>query len=281
LREIRDRPFFLAVGFLKPHIPFIAPKKYWDLYDPAMLPMPPRLAPPDGAPFYTMYSWQDTRRYWGMARQGRLTEEQTRGMIHGYYACISFVDAQVGRLLQEIERLGLRERTIVILWGDHGYNLGDYGEWDKRNDYETSTRSPLLLRVPGQRPGLRTNALVEFVDIYPSLCELASLPVPAVLEGTSFRPLLDDPARPWKRAVFSHITRHVETAGFTIGHAMRTEHYRFVEWANESGSLREHELYDHRVDPMETVNIAYQPPVLEALTAQLRAGWQAARPAGL
>jgi len=283
LREVHDRPFFLAVGFLKPHIPFIAPRKYWELYDPAKLPMPTRHTPPDGAPFYTLYGWQDTRRYWGMAREGRLTEEQTRSMIHGYYACISFVDAQVGRLLDELDRLGLRERTLVVLWGDHGYNLGDYGEWDKRSNYEVATRSPLIIRVPGTRPRQRTDALVEFVDLYPSLCELAGLPVPAHLEGTSFKPLLENPARPWKPAVFSHISRNVEGAGFTIGTSLRTPHHRLVEWANENGSLREHELYDHRVDPGETTNLAYHPgqsQVLQELTAQLRAGWTAARPPG-
>jgi iduronate 2-sulfatase len=282
LRESRERRFFLAVGFLKPHIPFVAPKKYWDLYDRNKLPMPARTQAPEGAPFYSMYDWQDTRRYWGMPHEGRLTDDQTRSMIHGYYACISFIDAQVGRLLDEVERLGLRERTLVILWSDHGYNLGEYGEWDKRNDYETSTRSALMVRVPGQRTRpSRTNALVEFVDIYPSLCELAGIPMAAELEGTSFKPLLENPARPWKQAAFSHITRNVANAGLTIGHAMRTDRYRLVEWRNESGSLREYELYDHPTDPGETKNIAAQPDqaqLLRQLTKQLHAGWRAALP---
>ena len=282
LREIRDRRFFLAVGFLKPHIPFIAPKKYWDLYDPKKLPMPTRHTAPDGAPFYSMYGWQDTRRYWGMPNEGRATEEQTRNLLHGYYACISFVDAQVGRLLNELDRLGLRESTVVILFGDHGYNLGHYGEWDKRNAYEISARSPLMVRMPGSRPpSWRTNALVEFVDIYPSLCELAGIPVPSEVEGTSFKPLLSDPSRPWKRAAFSYISRNVKGAGFTVGHSMRTDRYRLVEWVNKDGSLREYELYDHHADARETVNLASRPEhaaLVRELAAQLRRGWRASLP---
>jgi arylsulfatase A-like enzyme len=229
-----------------------------------------------------MYNWQETRIQWGMPTHDLLTEEETRAMIHGYYACISFIDAQIGRLLVAIDRLGLRDRTIVVLWGDHGYNLGTYGEWDKRNAYEISTRSPLIVRAPGFRPRpSRTDALVEFVDIFPTLCELTGLPLPEGIEGTSLKPLFETPGRPWKRAAFSYISRNVEGAGFTIGHAMRTDRYRFVEWINGNGSLREHELYDHEIDPGETRNIAGRPDqaaIVRALTAQLRAGWRAAGP---
>jgi arylsulfatase A-like enzyme len=283
LRQVRDRRFFLAVGYFKPHLPFVAPKKYWDLYDPDTLPLPSRTSAPKRAPHYTLYGSQDTRRYWGLPHEGPIPDSVARRLTHGYYACISFIDAQIGRLLEELERLQLRERTIVLVWGDHGYNLGEYGEWDKRNNYEASTRSPLLVRAPGHPRGQRTNALVEFVDIFPSLCELAGVPAPAGLEGTSFKPLLRDPDRPWKKAAFSHTSRQVAGFGITLGHAMRTERYRFVEWVNASGSLREHELYDLHSDPIENENLAPRPELVGLvgqLTAQLRAGWASALPPG-
>jgi arylsulfatase A-like enzyme len=281
LRQVRDRRFFLAVGYFKPHLPFVAPKRYWDLYDPASLPLPSRASAPEGAPHYALYGWQDTRRYWGMPHEGPLPAAEARRLTHGYYACISFIDAQIGRLLEELDRLQLRDRTIVLVWGDHGYNLGEYGEWDKRNNYEASTRSPLLVRAPGHAPGRRTNALVEFVDIFPSLCDLAGVPALAGLEGTSFKPLLKDTKRQWKRAAFSHTSREVAGAGVTLGHAMRTDRYRFVEWVNASGSLREHELYDLHSDPVESENLARRPELaglVGQLSAQLWAGWRSALP---
>ena len=158
-------------------------------------------------------------------------------LIHGYYACVSYVDAQVGRLLTELDRLGLRSNTVVIFWGDHGYQLGEHATWTKRTNWENATRVPLLISVPNQSSrGRTTDALVEFVDIYPSLAELCRLPLPPKLEGTSFVPLLQDPARPWKTAAFSVYTKTTPELGKGIGRAMRTDRYRLVEWTGPAAS---------------------------------------------
>jgi len=191
LNLIKDKPFFLAVGFLKPHIPYVAPKKYWNLYDKNKLPLADNPFPPEDVPKCALYNWNDLRHYHGIPKVGPVSDEQARSLIHGYYACVSFVDAQVGRLIAELEKLKLRKRTIIILWGDNGYQLGEHGMWDKHSIFETSVHCPMIINVPGQRlKGAKTDALVEFVDIYPSLCDICGLPLPEGLEGISFKPLL-------------------------------------------------------------------------------------------
>jgi arylsulfatase A-like enzyme len=189
---------------------------------------------------------------------------------------MSYADAQIGRVLTELDRAGLRNNTIVILWGDHGYHLGDHGLWNKHTNFESATRAPLLISVPGQRhKGRKTAALTEFVDIYPTLCELCDLRVPDALEGTSFRPLLDNPDRRWKKAAFSQYPR----ARGVMGHSMRTDRYRFTEW--KGPDVHALELYDHELDPGENANVAARPEnakLVEQLSAQLHAGWRAARP---
>ncbi|CAN5901777.1 sulfatase [soil metagenome] len=282
LGEIQDRPFFLAVGFLKPHLAFVAPKRYWDLYSPEDIQLPENDDPPKGAPAYALSNWGELRRYHGMPSQGPVTDEQARSLIHGYYACASYTDAQVGRLLDELDRLGLTESTAVILWGDHGWKLGEHGAWCKHTNYELDARVPMILAVPGQKAaGKASNALVEFVDIYPTLAEVCGLPLPEGLEGTSFAPLLDDPDRPWKSAAFSQYPRSIPGQGQGMGYAMRTDRYRFVAWTVPGKDFVEYELYDHEVDPGEEVNIANEPEnakLVEQLAGQLRAGWQGARP---
>jgi len=278
LRGAGERPFFLAVGFLKPHLPFVAPKKYWDLYEPGAItvadnPLPPKNAPP--------CAFQDSlhlRRYHGVPDKGPISEERRRRLIHGYYACVSFVDAQIGRVLDELDRLRLDEHTIVILWGDHGWHLGEHGMWGKATNFERSVRAPLILSVPGmETAGEKTDALVEFVDIYPTLCELAGLPVPEGLEGTSFTPLLQDPDRRWKSATFSQYRRRG-----VVGRSMRTDRYRLTCWfpLNKSEKVAI-ELYDYKTDPAETENLANRPEhaeLVHQLTDKLKAGWQAAKP---
>lgn len=283
LREIKDRPFFLAVGFHKPHLPFIAPKKYFDLYDrdaiePASNPYAPR-----DAPRYATYNWNDLRHYYGIPDVGPVSDQQARDLKHAYYACVSFVDAQIGRVLAELERLKLRDRTIVVLWGDHGWQLGEHGMWDKHSNYETSTRIPLIVSAPDFEPG-RTSALVESVDLFPTLAELAGLPKDVGWEGLSFVPLLEEPNRAWKQAAFSQYQRVIPGYGKIargMGYSMRTEHFRFTEWRVPGTDFREYELYDHRVDPDENVNLAKRPDqagVVDKLRQQLHAGWKAALP---
>ncbi len=276
----KDKTFFLAVGYLKPHLPFIAPKKYFDLYDRGKLTLADNPFPPEDVAPCAMYNWNDLRHYYGIPKVGPVSNEQARDLIHAYYACVSYVDAQVGRLLDELDRLELRKNTIVLLWGDHGWQLGEHGMWDKHSNFETSTRAPLLIRVPGQNPS-RTDRLVEFVDIYPSLCELCGLPVPNGLEGTSFVPLIENPHRAWKTAAFSQYPRVVPGFGRGMGHSMRTRRYRFTEWTVPGTGFRALELYDHQSDPGENVNLADRPEsreLVEGLAKQLRAGWRGALP---
>jgi arylsulfatase A-like enzyme len=278
MREVKDKPFFLAVGFLKPHLPFVAPKKYWDLYKHEDIRLADNPYPPKDSPPIAWTDWGELRAYYSMPKKGPLGEEQARQLIHGYLACTSYTDAQIGRVLDELERLGLAGSTVVVLWGDHGWKLGEHGMWCKHTNYELDANAPLVCAAPGQKaPGKKSPALVEFVDIYPSLCQLCGLPLPGHLEGTGFAPLLDDPGRPWKKAAFSQYPR-----GKVMGYTMRTDRYRFTRWQNPDGSQVAVELYDHQKDPKENVNIAGLPdsaPLVEQLTAQLKAGWKAARPA--
>lgn len=279
LRRLKDQPFFLAVGFHKPHLPFIAPKRFFDLYDPDTIEPAANPYPPKDAPRYATYNWNDLRHYYGIPDVGPVSKEQARGLKHAYYACVSFVDAQIGRLLEELDRLGLRDNTIVVLWGDHGWQLGEHGMWDKHSNYETSTRIPLIVRAPGFPSG-RTMALVESVDLFPTLAELAGLPPTAGLEGHSFVSLLERPDRPWKSAAFSQYQRVIPGYGKIargMGYSMRTDRYRITEWRVPGTEFREYELYDHRTDPEENVNVAGQSDyqdVLDRLKQRMRQGWQ-------
>ena len=255
------KPFFLAVGFLKPHLPFCAPKKYWDLYDRAAFKFAARQTPPDGAPAYAPQFGGELRQYRGVPEQGTLSEELQRTMIHGYHAAVSFMDAQLGRVLDELDRLGLAENTIIVLWGDHGWHLGDHGMWCKHTNYEEATHIPLLVVAPGVKPGTRTTALVETVDIYPTLCDLAKLPTPAVpqkLDGRSFAEVLRNPSAPTKDAIFHVYPRNPKSKGPILGRGVRTARYRLVEWKSPGAApdTAELELYDYETDPGETRNLA-------------------------
>ncbi|MCD6359794.1 MAG: sulfatase [Armatimonadetes bacterium] len=282
LKALRNERFFLACGFIKPHLPFVAPKKYWDLYDHDAIELADNPFAPQDAPEYALSKWGELRAYYDMPKQGPVTEEQARWLVHGYYAATSFVDAQVNRLLDTLDELELRERTIVILWGDHGWQLGDHGMWCKHTNFETSVHAPIIISVPGQTPA-HCDALVEFVDIYPTLCELCGLPLPDTLEGVSFAPLIEDPAREWKTAAFSQYPRWIPNVGHCMGYSMRTDRYRFTRWAVPEKDFVEYELYDHEVDPRENVNIAKRPENAELvaqLVAQMDAGWRGALPPG-
>ena len=270
----KDQPFFLAVGFIKPHLPFVAPKKYWGLYAPEQIELAGNPFRPKGAPALAMHSFGELRYYSDIPGQGPVSDEKARRLIHGYYACVSYIDAQIGRLLDELDSLGLRDRTIVCLWGDHGWHLGDHGLWCKHSNFENATRAPLIVCAPGAKaPGRKTEALVEFVDIYPTLAQLAGLPLPDALEGASFAPLLDDPSRPGKRAALSQYPR-----GTAMGRSMRTDRYRFTLWQDRRADKRTlaMELYDHQDDPEEDDNLAVQPEhaaLLKRLSAELEQHW--------
>ena len=282
------QPFFLAVGLVKPHLPFVAPKKYWDLYDPSKIQLATNPFKPKNAPDYSILPGDELRMYHGIPN-GHLPDDLARQLKHAYYASISYMDAQVGQVLDELDRLGLSSNTIIVLWGDHGWKLGEHDSWAKHSNVEDDVNAPLILSAPGMKStAARSNALVEFVDVYPTLADLAGLSLPAQLEGTSFKPLLDDPNRPWKSAAFSQYQRsRVATHGPDLmGYTMRTDRYRFTVWVhqNDHSTVDSLELYDHLADPQENTNTAKDPAnakLVETLMAQWKLGWQGAKPAGL
>jgi arylsulfatase A-like enzyme len=277
------KPFFLAVGLRKPHLPFTAPKRYFDLYDPSAIPLAPNPQAPGGAPAYGPRDGGEFRSYENMpVWPAPIADDEARRFRHAYYACVSFVDAQVGRMLDELDRLGLANDTIVVFWSDHGYHLGEQSHWGKWTPYEWDSRSPLILRGPGVPAKTATGSLVEFVDIYPSVAELAGLPAPRDLEGTSFVPLLKEPSRAWKQAVFTQVLR-LRPEGNLMAVSMRTDRYRLTRWSEEKDrhAVRKIELYDRATDPEEMHNVADSPAhaaARDGLLAKLDAGWRAAMP---
>ncbi len=267
-----ETPFFLAVGFRKPHLPFCAPRRYWDLYDRDAIPLPEPAAHPQGAPELAVRSWGELEGYADVPNEGPLPVELVRRLRHGYYACVSYIDAQVGTLLKRLDELNLTDDTVVVLWGDHGFHLGEQGLWTKANNFELSTRVPLIMAVPGRTDnGCSSSALVELLDVYPTLAEACGLEIPESLEGTSLCPLLDDPATPWRPSALSQYPRAHEGnrhrgSGDIMGYAMRTERFRFVQWReNESGKVVAEELYDHQRDPQESVNVVGRAEYAERL----------------
>jgi iduronate 2-sulfatase len=259
-KERKDTPFFLALGFVKPHLPFTAPKKYWDLHDPAKFQLAKDDGTPKGAPRFAGKRGGEITNYDPVPDHGRIDDELARKLIHGYYATASFADAQIGRVLDELDRLELSKNTIVVLWGDHGWHFGDHGIWTKHTNYEQANRIPLIIIAPGLKPG-STKQPAETVDLYPTLSELAGLPTPAgpqPIDGLSLVPVLKDPAT----RVRDHATHCYPRGEGRIGRAIRTERYRLVEWKKPGTSPdeAEFELYDYESSPGETQNLAKQEP---------------------
>jgi arylsulfatase A-like enzyme len=271
------------VGFEKPHLPFGAPKKYWDQYPPETIALPPDMKAPDGVPPIALHNFQELRTYEGVPQKNApLSEELSKTLIRGYYAATSYMDAQVGRVLDTLDEIGARENTIIVFWGDHGYQLGEQGIWCKHTDFENSTRVPLIIAAPdGPYKGVACDALVELVDLYPTLCRYADIKPPANLEGRSLKPLIDAPSRPWSKAAFSQYPRQGEKI---MGYSIRTDAYRYTEWRDgwqkpETSKVIARELYDHVKDPRETVNLAEKPEqaeIVKSLAEQLKKGWNAA-----
>lgn len=248
LEENGDRPFFLAVGFFRPHTPYVAPKKYFEPYrlDAIQLAQdPPRER--EGIP---------PAAFINRPEEKAMTDLQRREAMQAYYASVTFMDAQVGRLLDALDRLKLAERTIVVFLSDHGYLLGEHGQWQKMSLFEESARVPLIVAVPGKRangqPCLR---LAELVDVYPTLADLCGLTPPANLDGRSLVPLLDEPLQPWKNAAFTQVTRGQRENQF-FGRSIRTERFRYTEWDDGRRGV---ELYDHKADIEEFRNLANDP----------------------
>ena len=255
LKEM-DQPFFLAAGFYKPHLPFNAPSKYWNLYKQEDIRLADNPFRPKHAPDASMHNFGELRNYTNIPNEGPLPDSLARLLVHGYYACVSYTDTQIGKVLNELKNLGLDDNTIVIIWGDHGWNLGEHGLWCKHCNYETSLRAPIILQVPWLEGGLETDALVEFIDIYPTLCDLAGLEIPPHLQGESLRKYFNDPALPGKPYVFSRFIR---------GESVKNADYRYTEWLNPESSRYADMLYDHHNDPEENHNIAAEEPYTDII----------------
>ncbi|MDZ4288265.1 MAG: sulfatase [Prosthecobacter sp.] len=275
-----SEPFFIAVGFVKPHLPFCAPKKYWDLYDRAAFTLPARQTPPDGAPSYAPQSSGELRQYAGIPENGPLDDALARTLIHGYHAALSYTDAQLGRVIDALDQSGLTENTVIILWGDHGWHLGDHGMWCKHTNYEQATHIPLIIAAPGvTRANARSTSLVETVDLYPTLAELAGLTAPSGLDGQSLLPILRDP-KAGADAVAFHVYPRGDKGRRLIGRAVRTSRYRLVEWKVPGAvpDTAELELYDYQTDPAEIRNLAGQEPAIVAELRSLLASQPEAKP---
>ena len=269
-------PVFLAVGFLKPHLPFCAPRKYWDLYKTDQFQLPSVRRAPEGAPAYAPTAFGELRNYKDVPDKGEIPEDLQRKLIHGYHAAISYMDAQVGKVLDALDASPLKDNTVIVLWGDHGWHLGDHGMWSKHTNYEQATRIPLLVKAAGQTKGGASGAMVETVDIYPTLCELAGLKTPEKLDGISFAPLVTGKSAQGER---DHVT-HVFPRGNRLGRAIRTPTHRFVEWKTigAPADTAEVELYDYAADPLERKNLAREQPETVAKMRELLAKQPEARP---
>jgi iduronate 2-sulfatase len=256
MEEHKERPFFLAVGFYRPHCPYVAPKKYFDMYplDKIKLPQEPADDMADVPPVAAF-----TRpAHWG------LKEPALREAIQAYYASVTFMDAQVGRLLDALERLGLAENTIVVFWSDHGYNLGQHGQWMKMSLFENSARVPLIVSVPGMKGnGKASDRVVELLDLYPTFADLGGYQVPVKFAGMSLKPLLNDPKAEWKKpGAYTQVTRTANKKQI-MGRSIRTERWRYTEWDEGKSGV---ELYDHEADPGEFSNLAKKPEHAETVS---------------
>ena len=274
----QPEPFFLAMGFIRPHLAWVAPKKYWDMHDPAKLsvtedqqviPSTPPYAPSNNSELSHYVDLIDMPKPWDDAE---LPLQKRRHLMHGYYACVSYVDAQIGRLLDALDEEGLADNTIVVLWSDHGWKLGENRGWGKMTNYEIDARVPLIIADPGTKAaGQETDQLAELLDLYPTLCDMAGIETPDFVDGRSLVPILNDSAAKVHDDVMSQYYRRLDGRQY-MGYSMRTNDYRMVEWRDfETGSVTDRELYDHRESDVESVNIIDTAPedVVKKLTEQL------------
>lgn len=250
------RAFFLAVGFWKPHLPFNPPAKYWKLYDRDTISMPEHPEQTQDVPKIALH---DNREIIRAAGKDGLSTDEIRELRHGYLAGISFLDAQLGKVLDELERQDLAKNTVIVFWSDHGFHLGENSLWCKTSNFEHDARVPLIVASPGlATAGEATSSFVELIDLYPTLTELCGLPIQNELDGTSLVPILKNPSATVKQASF---TQHPRPAYYKdhpefMGVSVRTSRYRYTEWRQfDTGVVTASELYDHQTDPGETKNV--------------------------
>ncbi len=267
------KPFFISLGFKRPHLPFTAPKKYWDLYERDQLPVASLQDLPEGAPKFAGQSWGELRNYADIPAKGDLSPEKAKEIVHGYYASTSYVDAQIGKVLTELKKRGLEKNTIVVLWSDHGWHLGDHGLWCKHSNYEQATRSVLMFAGPDIATNQESSALTELIDVFATTCELAKVEAPKNLDSKSLVKTLKDPSSQHRVYAQSQYPRW----NGTMGYAFRSDTHRYVAWVknpdpkNAPSSLPElvaEELYHLESDPAETTNLAAskdQPEITKAL----------------
>lgn len=256
-----EKPFFLAVGFTKPHLPFVAPKRFWDLYDRDDFSMPSNLGVPPGYPSYASnVNAGELRSYSDIPERispSAFPASLNKRLIHGYYACVSYLDHNIGLLLNALAESGKADNTIVVFWADHGWKLGDHSSWCKHTNFECDTRVPLIIRVPGKHKDQhQTDALVELVDLFPTLCELSGLSMPAHLQGKSFVPTINNPKLSHRAFAYSSYPHGRRGAKPVVGHSIRTDRFRYTEWWERGSDLIvDSVLTDLAVDPGEITNV--------------------------
>ncbi len=313
--DSRKKPIFLAMGYKLPHLNWIAPKRYWDLYDRDKIELATQVSGSKDGAAMGLHASFELRTRAGIPKYGPIGDELSRTLLHAYYASVSYVDALIGKLLATLDEVGLRDKTIIVVWGDHGWHLGEMGIWGKATNYEIATRVPFIISAPRMNArGHSSRAIVELLDIYPTLCDLAGIPKPGHIEGRSLLPLLDDPGQPWaniavsqfpnpalrewaanplspemRETFFGPLIEDVEACiikqqgkewdrvlfeNHLTGYTLRTEDHRLVLWRdhrNKNSKPIFVELFDHRKDPNETINIAAEhPKVVSKLTAKLQ-----------
>lgn len=266
------KPFFLAVGFLKPHLPFVAPKKYWDMYDRDEFELAPYQDKALNSPDVAFHASGELKNYSDIPKFDNysddelkhLSAEQQKELIHGYYAAVSYTDAQILQLLNELDRLGIRDNTIIVLWGDHGWHLGDHGLWCKHTNFEQATHTLLMMSVPGTKPGIKPVAMSEFVDIFPTLCDLVNIPKPNYLDGVSLVPAIKNPESQIRKYALSQYPRGNNVMGYSI----RTERFRYTVWMSKGfrtnmpynkNLVLATEMYDYVKDPLEKESVFDKP----------------------
>ena len=275
LKEFKDKnqPFFLTIGFRKPHLPFVAPKKYWDLYKAEDIKLAKYQDHAIGSPSYAYHNFGELKNYSDIRKNldqdGRVIPKKQRELIHGYYASVSYVDAQIGKVLNYLKKSGLEKNTLIVLIGDHGWHLGDHGLWNKHTNFEQATRTPMIILSPKAKKGIVNSSPTELIDVFPTMCEIAGLSIPRDLQGVSLVPIINGTVSKIKNAALSQYPRNGK-----MGYAIRTDRYRYIEWRVGDykkskdymhGKVDATELYDYKKDPLETKNLIDDPQYSEVI----------------